>query len=315
MTIGKQKSNVSARRKILFFLAGLVGLFFLVYLYIVAATLWGRETLQIDNLQRHYRVYVPKSYTGEEPVPLLIVFHMLTGSGRTVEWLTHFNTIAAREGFIVVYPDGYQASWAEGSGLYAADQKHINDVLFTSALIDKLAKEYTIDTNRVYATGFSSGGFMVQRLGCELSDKVTAIATVGATLYKNTLQNCSSQAHLPVLMIHGTADQGVQWDGSLEYLSVGETVQFWVNMNGCTPDPEKRHLPNAQDDDTVVEQDVYGDCPVSTRVILYTILGGGHTWPGGNQAVQLWGVNGKISQDMDASEMIWSFFEGQPQER
>lgn len=314
MTIGKRKSIVPALRKILFFLAGLVGLFILVYLYIVAATLWGRETLQVDNLQRHYRVYVPKSYTGEESVPLLIVFHMLTGSGRTVEWLTHFNTIADREGFIVVYPDGYKASWAEGSGLYAADQEHVNDVLFTSTLIDKLAKEYAIDTNRVYATGFSSGGFMVQRLGCELSDKVTAIATVGATLSKNVLLNCDSQAPLPVLMINGTADQGVQWNGTLEYLSVGETTQFWVNKNGCTPDPEKRQLPNTQDDDTVIEQNVYADCTESNRVMLITILGGGHTWPGGNQAVQLWGLNGKISQDIDASQMIWSFFKGQRQE-
>jgi len=310
-TIKKRKPIATTLRKILFFLAGAAGLVILVYLYIVAATLWGRETLQIENLQRHYRVYVPKSYTAEEPVPLLIVFHMLTGSGRTVEWLTHFNSIAEREGFIVVYPDGYKASWAEGSGLYAADQERVDDVLFTSALIDKLTNEYAIDTNRVFATGFSSGGFMVQRLGCELSDKVTAIATVGATLYKNILPTCSSQAALPVLMIHGMADQGVRWDGSLEYASVGETVQFWVNKNGCNNEPEKRQLPDIRDDDTVIEEDRYADCTANNQVILFTIVGGGHTWPGGNQAVQLWGLNGKISHDMDASQMIWSFFKSQ----
>ncbi len=84
-------------------------------------------TIRVDGLDRKYRVYVPSSYRETESMPLVLALHMLTGSGRTMQWITHFNAIAEQQGFIVVYPDGYKASWAEGSNLYAADQAHIDD--------------------------------------------------------------------------------------------------------------------------------------------------------------------------------------------
>lgn len=240
-----------------------------------------------------------------------MVFHMLTGSGRTMEWLTHFNKIADKEGFIVVYLEGYEASWADGSNLYAADENRINDVAFVAALIDKLASEYTIDTERIYATGFSNGGFMVQRLGCELSNKITAIATVGATLSTNAFNACNPRKPMAVLMINGTDERNGPWEGNSDYASVSNTINYWRKHNSCSDALEVLQLPDIKNDGTFVKRDTYKDCVGGSTVVLYTIVGGGHTWASGNQAVQLWGLGGKINQDIDASQVIWSFFQEQ----
>ncbi|KAA3648677.1 MAG: hydrolase [Chloroflexi bacterium] len=304
------KQSPNTLRKVLFILLGIAAIPLLLYGYMVASSLIGRETITVDNTDRKYRIYVPSTYQ-EEPLPLVLVFHMLTASGKTTEWLTGFNEIAEREGFIVVYPEGYKNSWAEGSNLYAADQDQINDVGYISALIDKLMGEYVIDANQIYATGFSSGGLMVQRLGCELSDRISAIASVGATLSTNSFESCNPQQPLPVLMIHGTEDHGVPWQGDSNYLSVPDTIEFWSKHNGCGDILEKTQLPDIKEDGTTVKIDAYTGCLENSSVNLYTIYEGGHTWPGGNQAVQLWGLNGRISQDLNASQTVWAFFQQQ----
>ena len=303
----KQTSNVL--RRVLFVFVGIVCLFALMYGFIAAASLVGRETITVDGLDRKYRVYVPSSYRETEPMPLVLALHMLTGSGRTMQWITHFNQIAEQQGFIIVYPEGYKTSWAEGSNLYAADQAQIDDVAFIDALIKSIEDQYAIDPGQIFATGFSSGGVMVQRLGCEMADRFAAIAVVGATLSQNILEECSPQEPLPVLMIHGSSDHGVPWDGNSDYTSVTETLVFWIMQNGCNSTPETIQETDLAGDDTHVERAVYVDCQQNASVALYLIINGGHTWPGGNKPAQLWGLNGKISANMDASAEIWEFFD------
>ncbi len=228
--MAKKRTKLSSYlRKVIFALVGLVGLFVLLYGFIVVASLWGRESIRIGNIDRKYRIYVPSTYEETEPAPLVLVFHMLTGSGRTMEWITHFNKVAEQKGFIVVYPDGYKGSWAEGSNLYAADQDQIDDIAFVSGLIDKVEERYAINPDQIYATGFSSGGFMVQRLGCEMAGTITAIATVGATLSENSIKECDPQEPLSVLMINGVDDHSVPWEGlsmrlCLLQLNTGSTI-------------------------------------------------------------------------------------------
>ncbi len=303
------KQTPNKLRKILFVLVGILSLFLLMYGFIAAASLTGRETIRVDGLDRKYRVYVPSSYRETESMPLVLALHMLTGSGRTMQWITHFNAIAEQQGFIVVYPDGYKASWAEGSNLYAADQAHIDDAAFIDELINSIEDQYAINRNQIFATGFSSGGLMVQRLGCEMADRFSAIAIVGATLPQNVFEDCSPQEPLPVLMIHGSDDHGVPWNGNLEYTSVPATIEFWATHNECNSKPAKEQELDLVGDGTHIERDTYVDCQENATVVLYSIIGGGHTWPGGNKPAQLWGLNGKISANMDASTVIWEFFE------
>ncbi len=242
-------------------------------------------------------------------MPVVLALHMLTGSGRTMQWITHLNQVAEQQGFIVVYPEGYKASWAEGSNLYAADQAQIDDVKFISVLIDTIEDQYIIDPGRIFAVGFSSGGIMVQRLGCEMPDRLAAIAVVGATMPRNILAQCRPQEPLPVLLIHGSDDRGVPWNGDADYTSVTDTIVFWITQNECNSTPETVQEADLAGDGTRVERAIYADCRQNASVALYLILNGGHTWPGGNKPAQLWGLNGKISANMDASAEIWKFFD------
>ena len=285
----------------------LLGLFILGYAYIFVASIVGRDAIQVGDMERTYRVHLPKNYDEAQPVPLLLAFHMYTGSGRTMEWLTHLNKIADREGFIVVYPDGYQYSWADGSNQYAADQAQVDDFAFVAALLDKLQEDYAVDATRIYATGFSSGGFMAQRLACEMPEKFAAIATVGAALTRNVIGDCLPETPTAIMMINGIDDHGVPWDGDQDYASVPDTVARWVEMNACPTEADRGPEIDAVDDGTRVERSVYGPCQAGTEVVLYSVSGSGHTWPGGSKPVQLWGLNGPISQEMDASQVIWEF--------
>ncbi len=287
----------------------LIGLLLMLYGYIFVASVTGRDTLQVGDLKRTYRVYLPSNYDETQPAPLLLALHMYTGSGRTMQWLTHLNKIADREGFMVVYPDGYQASWADGSGQFAADQARVDDFAYVSALLDKLQDDYAVDASRIYATGFSNGGFLAQRLACEMPDRFAAVATVGAVLSRDVIAGCLPNRPTAIMMINGTDDQGVPWDGDQDYTPVADTVAHWIQVNACPAEVVIRSEPDAVADGTWVKRSVYGPCQEGAEVVLYSIEGGGHTWPGGSKPVQLWGLNGRISQDMDASQVIWDFFQ------
>lgn len=276
-------------------------------LYVASST--GRQSIVVDGVERMYRTHLPIGYDEGQPTPLVLAFHFYGGNARMMEWLTHFNQVADENGFIVVYPEGYKNSWADGSGLFPADLDYIDDVTFTLSLIDELRSQYNIDDTRIYATGFSNGGFFVQRLACEASDHLAAIATVGASLATETYSACAPEGAIPVLMINGTDDPSVTWDGSPESVPVPVTAAFWSIFNGCDQEPSLTDEPDLTSDGTHVHRESYSNCQDDVEVILYAIEGGGHAWPMGNQPVQVWGLfNGRISQQMDASRVIWEFF-------
>jgi polyhydroxybutyrate depolymerase len=288
--------------------SGFVTVLLLLYAFIYFASIVGRETILVGKMERTYRVHLPSGYDGTQPAPLMLAFHFYTGSGRSMEWLTHLNQIADREGFMVVYPDGYEGSWAEGSNLYAADLDQVDDLAFVSALLDQLEQDYAVDPTRVYATGFSSGGIFVHRLACEMPERFAGIATVGAVLTRNVIAACQPESPAAVMMINGSDDRGVPWEGNTDYASVPETVAHWARVSACGTEASQTMEPEAVDDGTQVERSTYSPCQDGAQVTLYRIAGGGHTWPGGSQPVQLWGLNGKISQEMDASLVTWEFF-------
>src|SRR5690242_5359319 len=139
----------------------------------VAAT-YGDHTgsMDIGGLTRSWQLHVPDKYNSQNPAPLLLALHGRLGDGKGMASLTHLSQVTDQYGFIVVYPDGYQRGWADGRGATAADQAGVDDVAFLSTLIATLSSTYVIDARRVYVTGISNGGFMAQRLGCDLSAKV-----------------------------------------------------------------------------------------------------------------------------------------------
>jgi polyhydroxybutyrate depolymerase len=228
--------------------------------------------------------------------------------------LAKFNELADRHGFVVAYPDGLNRRWNDGRQSGRMDRPAVDDTGFLSALIDKLGRDYRIDPKRVYSTGISNGGFMSQRLACDLADKIAAVGVVAATMGRDLAARCKPARPVSVLLIQGTEDPLVPYEGGRvqvpgggAIISAPDAVKKWVDLNGCNAQPKKDMLPDSATDETRTRREIYGECRVGTGVVFLAIEGGGHTWPSGPQYLPERRI-GRASRDFSASEMIWEFF-------
>ncbi|MDY6821925.1 MAG: PHB depolymerase family esterase [Deferribacterota bacterium] len=278
-----------------------------------------------EGLERTYLVHIPPSYGKNKSMPLLIALHGGGGTSKSMVNITEggLNTLADKEGFIVVYPDGFDKHWNDGRSReetrYKTQEENIDDVGFISTLISYFIKELNIDSKRVYVTGMSNGAMMSYRLACELAEKIAAVAPVAGNMPQNLSLTCSPSKPISVLAINNVNDPLMPLEGgdvTLPFgsiklgkvLSVSEMVMFWVNHNHCSSQPLISYEPDKDPQDgTRVKKEVYDRCKDGTEVILYAIEGGGHTWPDGWQYLPE-RVVGKTSKDIDANEVIWNFF-------
>ncbi len=265
---------------------------------------------------RTYRIHVPASYRPGRPVALVLAFHGRLGTGQGMARLTDLDATSDRHGFIVVYPDGVDRSWNDGLPTPAA-QAGVDDVAFVRTLIASLEGRYSIDARRIYATGLSNGAMFTELLGCELAGTLAAIAPVAGSLPTPVAASCSPRAPLPVLLFGGTSDPFVPYDGGElrsdvgTVLSAPATFARWSALDGCTGPSSSRARPPRVQDGTSVTVTREGGCPPGVAVQLDTIVGGGHTWPGGWQYLPAV-IIGPTSRQIDASETIWSFFAAHP---
>ena len=266
-------------------------------------------TIEQHQLVRSYLLHTPPGSIGQHP-PLVILLHGRLGNASAMERLTRFNQLADRVGIIVAYPDGVDRSWADGRGATPADQQHVDDVGFISALIDDAARRRGVDPARVYVAGYSNGGFMTLRLGCELSDRLAGLGVVAATFSDSLLARCHPHRPVRLIIIDGTADPLVPYGGGDmqgnrgHVQSAESTVAEWAKLNGCRAQPLSRALPDTAHDGTTVTALRSTGCPAEAGVVLYRIGNGGHTWPGG-EASLLEPVLGKLSRNLDANAEFW----------
>lgn len=204
--------------------------------------------------ERRYRIHLPPTYVSGTPMSLVLAFHGGRGTPLRMAELTAFNNLADTAGFIVVYPEGYEQSWADGRNTTQAAQAGIDDVGFISALIDTLISNFSVDSARVYAAGISNGGNFVQRLGCELADKVVAIGVVAATSATDTALHCNPARPAPMTLMIGTEDTffGVSETKNPDTLSADAAVAKRAALNGCAAKPSTTTLANIARDGTRV---------------------------------------------------------------
>jgi len=262
-------------------------------------------TITHDEMQREYVLYIPASYTGAEPAPLVFNFHGYTGTATAHMEKGDFRAIADAEGFLVVHPQGAldidgKTHWnvvGHGPG------SEVDDVGFTTALLDTLAADYNIDLTRVYATGMSNGGFMSYLLACEMNEQFAAVASVTGTMATALIESANPPGPIAVMEIHGTADAQVPYDGTASLASVDAVLQYWIGHNSCNPAPTTSALPDLDPaDGCTVEYVVYEQGDSGFTVEHYRVIGGGHSWPSGGYEI------GNVNQDIDASQRIWEFF-------
>ena len=261
------------------------------------------------DLEGHHRVYklfLPQNYSDTIKFPLIIYLHAYGWTAEQDMNYTQFYKVADTSGFIVVYPSGVP-NWNSG----IADNKKwpatgVDDVRFINALIDSLSSEYSIDPGRVFACGYSNGGFMAYRLACQLGNRIAAIASVGGIMSYSVATNCNPTREVPVLQIHGTADWWVPVNGSEGWHSVDETVSYWTTFNNCT-NADTILLPDLSlPDSCVVEKISYTNCTGNCEVIYYKVLQGGHTWPGAGSPG--FSHEGFVNDDINANVEIINFF-------
>ncbi|HEX4954818.1 MAG TPA: PHB depolymerase family esterase [Thermoanaerobaculia bacterium] len=258
--------------------------------------------------KREYLLHVPSSYDRARPVPLVISLH---GGGSWPAYLentSRWSELAEEQGFLVVYPAGSDApkSWHVGRGAGLMD-----DVRFLSELIDTLEAAYNIDPARIYANGLSNGAGMTFVLSCTLSDRIAAVGMVAAA-HSLPWSWCKDERPVPMIAFHGTADALTSYHGGrspafpqrMILPSIPTWTANWARRNRCGTSPVE----------SVVAADVtrleYTGCADDAAVVLYTVQGGGHTWPGGRPMPE-W-LTGVTSNGVDATRQMWAFFREHP---
>ena len=275
------------------------------------------ESLTVDGQRRTFRVHTPPDsapeHTGSTTaagLPVVIGLHGGGGNGEQFERQSGLSAVADRSGFIAVYPNGtgrtQLLTWNAGACCGYARDHEVNDVRFIASMLDRLVGKYHTDPQRVYVTGLSNGAMMAYRLGCELADRIAAIAPVAGAL---NVDGCRPSRPLAVLAVHGTADQLVPYRGgpparsvpgsdTWQNRSVAESVGFWVDQDRCPTAPTESR-------DGAVVRASHAPCAGGLEVVLYSIDGGGHAWPGGVKARQ---AADEPPPKPDASTLMLEFF-------
>lgn len=253
--------------------------------------------LSNDFSERTYRVFVPSTYDKNKKISLVMAFHGAGGTAYSMENTTGFNDYASNNNFIVCYPQALVENWEEGCKCNKPYRLGIDDVGFVNYLLDKLTSQYNIDSNRIYAVGFSQGGLFVQNLACKLSNRFAAVATVASSMSVPLYNDCEPSEEISMLMIHGTQDKILPFEGSdagnFSLLSSPDAISFWADDNGCDGSSKFEDLEDHGDPTISVRKRYFDSCLHGTEAILYEVIGGSHQW--------------FYSKDIDASKVIIDF--------
>lgn len=278
-----------------------------------------------QNLRRSYLVHVPPQAAQGGALPVVLNFHGAGSTAEVVKGYTRMDRAADRDGYIAVYPNGSSGfqgrffTWNAGNCCGPAAALQVDDVGYTLAVLDDLAKRAAIDTTRVYASGLSNGAMMAYRVAAEASDRIAAVGAVAGTMA--TLKFAPKRP-VPVIHIHSTQDHIARYDGGFGLptsiadtrtlnSSVEDSLRKWLDFNGCALTPStletvggKVGTPDANH--TAIRR-IYGPCREGVEVVLLQLSGAGHVWPGGirDYMPDLLGTGTAV---IDANAELWKFF-------
>lgn len=265
------------------------------------------ETIYFDDIERSHKVFLPTNF--ESNLPLVLNLHGYTSNAFQQYIYSNMTSVAEENDFIVVFPNGTTDQYGVTFWNSEIAGEDVDDLGYLSALIDSMIVTYQVNPNRVYMCGMSNGGFMSYYSACQITDKLAAIASVTGTMNNVIYDNCNPTRAIPVLEIHGTDDatvpySGLSNSGSFQtMIATEDVVDFWINHNNCVVD----ELTQIEDinvlDFSTVSHFSYTGGDNGATVELYRVNNGGHTWPG--SPIPLTAVT---NQDIDASEVIWNFF-------
>lgn len=266
------------------------------------------DTLMIYGRNRFYKTHLPVGYDFSKTYPVVFVFHGGLGNPDLTERQTGFSKKADEEGFIVIYPYGTGSfdkkllTWNTWDCCGYADKKNINDVDFIKAVIAKIILKYSVDDKRIYAAGLSNGGMMCYLLACELPEYFAAVAPVAATMFDTV--TCKSKSEVSMIIFNSIDDQHIPYYGGVGEKSLADvvklpvetTVDLWVKKYGC-------YLMNKSESSLFHKTNYKNNS--GTEIVFYKMLGGGHSWPGGEK-IRTFADN--PVKNVSATDLIWEFF-------
>jgi polyhydroxybutyrate depolymerase len=251
-------------------------------------------TLMVDGAARSYQIYVPTDYDPRAPLPLLLSFHGLGGSPQDNIKITNWLAFAQKERFIAVFPKGSPAPlsgmlrWNIGPHLFLTEP-YADDMAFIDGLLTEINTMLCVNQGQIFLSGFSLGGGMVNRLLCELGDRITAAAVVSGTILPLP-KACQSQKRVPLITFYSLQDEFVpyQGGGAAQLPQVRPWISEKAKENACSMGIQR--IPT----DAKVVGIEYLRCKAA--VVFYLLLEGPHQWP---------------SSPIDATATIWEFFQKQ----
>jgi polyhydroxybutyrate depolymerase len=259
----------------------------------------GTTELQITSggVNRRALRVVPQSYNGTRRIPLVLLFHWSGGSPEGILEASKFDRTGGTNGFVVVAPRAYLfgSQWnIPGVPLPsgAVPPGSPSDIVFVRDLLDAVLNQLCIDSSRIYAAGFSGGARFSSTLGCEMGDRLSAIAPVGGLRFP---EPCSATRPVPVISFHGTLDTTNTFDGkngpSYWTYGVEDAAERWANHNGCGANPSTTTIMSN------LSRETWSKCRDDSQVNLYVIKDAGHWWP---------------EPAYGANDRIWAFFRDHP---
>ena len=278
------------------------------------------RTIIHEGVEREYIVHVHDNFNEDSPV--VFVIHGFTGSAGQIMEYSGMNTIADREGFVVVYPQGTKDSGGNtffNVGYEFHKDSTVDDVSFIRDLFTLLSEEYSLKRKQGFATGMSNGGDMSYLLACTSADLFRAVAPVAGSLMSKTKDMCNTQSPVPIFEIHGTGDQITLFDGDMEndggwgaYYDLPSTISFFAEAYNLDKTSTKMIAKKEEDSEYDIYFERYWSQSSNEEVWMYKIVEGRHVWPGFKinwwENPIFWYYFGSGNDDINASEEVWRFF-------
>lgn len=288
------------------------------------------RTLEHQGVARHYYLHNAEA-AAAAPAPLVVRLHGYRGPEQAlaerdnlsgIAWGS-LDRVAGREGFVVAYPHAWLGQWRLFEGVENAaleDGRPVDDVGFIARVIQRLVDEGLADPGRVYLTGFSDGAIMSYRLLCTPGAPFAAAAPVAGNMYQAHRDTCAASVPIPLLVIAGTNDRSLPYDGWLfstgRELSIPETMEHFRLLHGCTGQTSDLLYDRDGEDDSRVLEVVWSGCAVENAVRLLRVEGGGHNAPSFEPLPETWrDWAGTHNRDIESADEIWAFlrrFERRP---
>ena len=275
----------------------------------------GFQTINHNQIDRRFYLYVPNNYSVNVPIPILFNFH--GGGGDPISYMIYtgvMRVLAEANNFILIYPEAIadpstgSISWIDK----ATNGAPRDETLFIESIINSVSSNYSVDLDRIYACGYSEGGIFSYELACRLNNYIAGIASVSGSMLTESersnlgFSNCSPQHPTAIMLIPGTNDSNAHslyqgcclgWGLDSYYLSVDQITDYWTNYNTTDNNPSVSDVSNTNTSDgSTVQRKIWSNGQGGVEVQELKIIGGEHEWPG---------TSGNM--DINANNEIWQF--------